>query len=125
MNGAADRRRAPPKSVQFLLPVWGNAHVETFLKFGLPTMLAPGNIPALAERCPCVFVFLTQQKDKAKLEHAPAVKRLGQFCRVDFQSIDDLITGTNHSTTITLAYARAVLRAGSAMLETCFFFLVS
>ena len=39
--------------------------------------------------------------------------------------IDDLITGDNYSTTITLAYARAVRAAGDAMLDTCFFFMIS
>ena len=31
------------------MPVWGAAFVRQFLDFCLPTLLAPGNIPALAQ----------------------------------------------------------------------------
>ena len=47
------------------------------------------------------------------------------ICDVEINVIDDLITGDNYSTTITLAYARAVRAAGDAMLDTCFFFMIS
>ena len=47
------------------------------------------------------------------------------LCDVEISVIDDLITGDNYSTTITLAYARAVRAAGDAMLDTCFFFMIS
>ena len=50
---------------------------------------------------------------------------LRSVCDVEISVIDDLITGDNYSTTITLAYARAVRAAGDAMLDTCFFFMIS
>ena len=59
------------------------------------------------------------------LQEHPACRYLRSICDVGILVIDDLITGDNHSTTITLAYARAVQATGSAMLDTCFFFLIS
>lgn len=44
---------------------------------------------------------------------------------MEFSPIDDLIAPGNHSTTITLAFAREVRAAGPEMLDTCFFFLVA
>ena len=78
-------------------------------------MLAPGNIPALAAELPCEFVFLTSSEDAEILREHPACRYLRSICEVDIRVIDDLITGDNHSTTITLAYARAVRAAGDAM----------
>jgi hypothetical protein len=116
---------APPKAIRLLLPVWGQRYIKQFLNTCLPTLLAPGNLPALAAKLPCEFVFLTSSEDADILRDHPACRYLRSICDVDVQVIDDLITGDNHSTTITLAYARAVKAAGSAMLDTCFFFLIS
>ena len=63
--------------------------------------------------------------DAADLTGHAAVHYLRSVCDVEISAIDDLITGDNYSTTITLAYARAVRAAGDAMLDTCFFFMIS
>ena len=121
---AADSRGAP-KAVKFLLPVWGQRYIKQFLNTCLPTMLAPGNLPAVAAELPSEFVFLTSSEDANILQEHPACRYLRSICDVSILIIDDLITGDNHSTTITLAYAQAVQAAGSAMRDTCFFFLIS
>ncbi|MCW5770139.1 MAG: hypothetical protein KIT16_00785 [Rhodospirillaceae bacterium] len=122
---AIEARRAPPKRVQCLLPVWGDKYVQEFLDWRLPTWLAPGNIPALAAALPTEFVFLTGRDDEACLKQHPGYERLSRLCAVRTHYIDRLITGINHSTTLTLAFAEAVRAMGDAMLDTCFFFLVS
>ncbi len=119
------QRRPPPKAVQLLLPVWGHRYIRQFLEFGLPSLLAPGNLPALAKALPCKLVFLTSEEDAKVLRDHPACRYLASLCDVDVHAIDDLITGDNYSTTITLAYARAVRAAGAEMRDTCFFFLIS
>jgi hypothetical protein len=108
-----------------LLPVWGYRYVKQFLDFSLPTMLAPGNVPALAGMLPCTFVLLTSSADAGVIAKHPGYLLLSSICRTEIQLIDDLITGDNYSTTITLAYERAVRAAGAEMLDTCFFFLIS
>ena len=57
-------------------------------------------------------------------EH-PTFKRLAAICKTTIRLIDHLITDGNYSTTITLAYTEAVRAVGEAMVDTCFFFLVS
>jgi 2-polyprenyl-3-methyl-5-hydroxy-6-metoxy-1,4-benzoquinol methylase len=118
-------RRPPPKAIKVLVPVWGYKFVHRFFNFSLPTLLAPGNLPALARTLPTEFVFLTGRVEEAMIRESPGFRRLSQVCDASFELIDDLITEGNHSTTVTLAYARAVRRVGAAMLDTCFFFLVS
>lgn len=118
-------RRGPPKAIQLLLPIWGVPFIAQFLQVSLPTLLAPGNLPALANALPCKFIFLTDSQGAELLRTHAAVKHLQTICMVDVEIIDDLITGDNYSTTITLAYARAVRAAGEEMLDTCFFFMIS
>jgi hypothetical protein len=119
------RRRPPPKAAQCVLPVWGYKFVRQFLEVGLPTLLAPGNIPALAATLPTRFVVLTKLDDESFIRHHPAFRRLSEVCQAEIRLIDHLITGSNYSTTITLGYTEAVRAAGDDMLDTCFFFLVS
>lgn len=120
-----ERIAAPPKSVCVLLPVWGREYIRQFLNYSLPTLLAPGNIPALAATLPCRFVAMTRTSDAHWLRQHSAWRRLSSYCSVDLLYIDDLITVGNHSTTITLAFQRAVMATGHEKCDTCFFFLVS
>ena len=117
--------RPPPKAVKCVVPVWGYSFVRQFLEFGLRTMLAPGNVPALAEMLPCEFIILTSYEDEPFLRQHPTFRQLSDICKVDVRLIDHLITGTNYSTTITLAYTEAIRAEGPALVDTCFFLLVS
>jgi hypothetical protein len=110
---------------QLLLPVWGYRYIRQFFQFGLPTLLAPGNLPALAQRLDCEFIILTSTEDVDYICRHPVYRRLGEVCPTSIRVIDHLIMGSNHSTTITLAYTEAIRAVGPAALDTCFFFLVS
>jgi hypothetical protein len=112
--------RPPPTAVKLLLPVWGYRYINQFLEFCLPTLLAPGNIPALVAALPCEFHLMTSAADVPIIADHPAWQKLQSVCRVKIELIDDLITDGNHSTTITLAYSRAVRAAGPQMVDTCF-----
>ena len=118
-------RRSPPTTAKLVLPVWGYRYVRQFLEVSLPTLLAPGNIPALAQALDCEFIILTSVDDQTQIAEHPAFVRLSKVCRTSIQLIDHLITDGNHSTTITIAYTEAIRSVGAAMVDTCFFFLVS
>jgi hypothetical protein len=118
-------QRPAPKSVKLLLPVWGHRYVSQFLEVGLPTLMAPGNVPALAKALPCEFEILTSAADETYIRQHPAFLRLAGICNAVVRTIDHLITVGNNSTTLTLVYAEAIRAAGLAMLDTCFMFLVS
>lgn len=118
------RRRPAPQSVKLLLPVWGYEYVRDFLECSLPTLLSPGNVPAVAAALASEFVLLTGADDQAFIREHPNFKRLAAVCDTRIVAIDHFITDGNYSTTVTLAYAEAVREVGEAMLDTCFFFLV-
>lgn len=119
------QRRSAPSGVKLVLPVWGYEYVRQFLEVGLPTLLAPGNVPALTAELPCEFVILTSNDDEEFLREHATFKRLAAICNTEIRLIDHLISDGNYSTTITLAYAEVVRSLGQAMVDTCFFFLVS
>src|ERR1700724_1558176 len=56
--------RQPVRAVTVLMPVWGYRFVSQFLEFCLPTLLAPGNLPAVAALLPTRFVLLTREADE-------------------------------------------------------------
>src|SRR5690349_12017487 len=118
-------RRTPVRAVTVLMPVWGYRFVNQFLEFCLPTLLAPGNLPAVAAMLPCRFVLLSREMDEPLIRASRAWRQLEKICEAEVRSIDDLITDGNHTATITLAFARAVRETADAMVDTAFIFLVS
>jgi hypothetical protein len=117
--------RPPPRAARILIPVWGEQYIQQFINLSLPTLLAPGNIPAIAAQLPCEVEFLTSHTDAERLASTPAIRRLESICRVSLRTIDDLIVPGLHPLTITLAYARAIRALGAAACDTCCFLLVS
>ena len=112
--------RSPARFGALLVPIWGYRFVSQFLEFGLPTLLAPGNLPSVARELPFRVVALTSEEDEPLLLAHPAWRRLQKICAADIERIDDLITESNHSATMTLALARAIRSCGAEMVDTCF-----
>jgi hypothetical protein len=117
--------RNAPRAVVLLLPIWGSRYVSQFLEFGLPMLLAPGNLPAVAGELPTRVVLLTGEADVPLIRAHPSWRRLQQVCAAEIETIDDLITQGNHSATITLAFARAMRACGPAITDTCFILWMS
>src|SRR5580698_6225674 len=79
--------RPAPKAFCVLLPVWGDAFITHFLAESLPTLLAEGNLPALARTLPTRFVFLTREGDENTIRAHRAYHHLRAVCQVEFLSI--------------------------------------
>lgn len=114
-----------PIKVSYLLAVWGEQYIRQFMDLSLRSLLAPGNIPGLAEHAETTFVFLTRKIDRKTFTGHSLFKRLSRYCRVEFVTIDDLIFSGNYSATLTLAYERGMRHAGNQMLSTYFIYLVA
>ena len=112
-------------AVVFLLPVWGEQFVSQFLDVSLRTLLAPGNIPAVAAACDCTFRILTPSGQDTHFHGHPMFELLSRTCAVEFIGIDDLVFPGVHSATITLAYIRGMRESGPVMTQTYFVFLVA
>jgi|GEM_PF-1277887 hypothetical protein len=111
-----------PKA-KFLTVVWGETYIERFASLALPSFLAEGNLPALAEATELEVVIMTRHDDIEFFQSAPTFHKLTAICPVRFVEIDDLVTTSVYGVTLTLAYARPIIACGAEMLKTHFVFM--
>ncbi len=62
--------------IQIALPAWGDQHIDMWLRYVLPSLLAPGNLPLLSEHHRTTFNIYTNSYDRTKIETAPIFKDL-------------------------------------------------
>src|SRR5262249_20795398 len=122
--GTGASRRSPAKACAVLLPVWGAAFVRQFLDFCLPTLLAPGHIPALALALPTGVGVVTSCWRGPALPAHPAREARAEPCQQDGRDNDEPIGDGNHAAPGPLAYVRALRATGTALCDTAFLFLV-
>src|ERR1700704_5503956 len=72
--------REPMSAAALLVPVWGHSFVSQFLEFSLPTLLAPGNIPAIVQDLPLRVVVLSSRADEPLIRAHPSWRHLQQLC---------------------------------------------
>lgn len=114
---------AKPKA-RLILPVWGEHYVKNILAgVSLRALLAPGNLPALAESFACEFVLLTERRFFDYLDQADVIRRVRQHAQVEFRAIDDLLGMTDYSVPLTLTLFRGLEGLGDAATDTWVFFL--
>jgi hypothetical protein len=70
-----------------IVTVWGQDYVDRFLDIALPSLLSPGNLPALAEY-KTRFVFVTAAQEQSWLRRSPLFGELENLTDVRFLSID-------------------------------------
>lgn len=71
--------------------VWGSWHISAFQNINLPTLLAPGNFPALADACDILYIIYTTRHDRAAIKEAPIVKALNRLMAVEFRILKDKV----------------------------------
>ena len=64
--------------------VWGQGFVDKFMDYCLPSLLAPGNIPALARKRKVVHSIVTTAADRDRIVVHPAFARLQELAEVVF-----------------------------------------
>lgn len=72
-----------------LTAVWGAWHREVFLSLQLPTLLAPGNLPALHGVVPTIYHIHTSESDKPHFEDHPGIAALRRILPVEITASPD------------------------------------
>jgi hypothetical protein len=83
----ARRLRAASRRRRFAVigsVVWGQRFVDKFMDYCLPSLLAPGNIPALARKRKVVHSIVTTEADRDRIVAHPAFARLRELAEVVF-----------------------------------------
>jgi hypothetical protein len=63
---------------------WGEAFIDKFMNYHVPSLLAEGNLPALARRRKVIHSIVTTETDRKRIVASPAFKRLSRFAEVVF-----------------------------------------
>jgi hypothetical protein len=111
------------KKVKFLTVVWGETYIKRFCELSLPSFLATGNLPDLAEQFDLEVLIMTRENDILFFQEIFIFKKLKKLCKVSFVAIDDLIIDGIYGVTLTLAYARPIIQAGDDMVNIHFVFM--
>ncbi len=70
------------------MPVWGERYIEYLLTFGLPTLLAPNNLPWLPNRSVSQFTFITRAEDEKRIRASKLFAKLEALISVKFLFLD-------------------------------------
>jgi hypothetical protein len=65
-----------------IVPVWGEHYTQLFLNYLLPSLLAPGNLPAWPYCANSCLQIATQQADAKIIEESPVFKKIRHFLPV-------------------------------------------
>lgn len=98
--------------------VWGRGCLEELLHFSLPALLAPGNLPILAQTFECEFVLVTESVFFEEIRQTPVFKRIESICDARLVPLDDLVmTRYHYGLTLTYAYCRGFEDLGQSATE--------
>ena len=102
--------------VRLITIVWGDEYCDRILGITLPSILAPGNLPALVERFDCELVIVTEERLYEKIDNSAAALAVKQYCNIRYVRIDDLIEGNaGYGMSLTYALHRGFDDLGEAM----------
>lgn len=104
--------------VRLITFAWGEQYIEELFSLTLPAVLAPNNLPALAQHFACEMVILTEEVWFESLRRHPVYFQLRRYCTVEFRSIDDLVNDRDaYGMTLTYALFRGFEELGPAMVD--------
>ena len=101
---------------------WGERYIDDLLEITIPALLAPGNLPAFAERFDCLFVIVTETRLFDRVARSTAIAGLLDFADLRLVPIDDLLSPW-YGITLTYALVRGFADLGAAMTDTHLVFL--
>jgi len=73
------------------LVCWGDAYIDLMERASIASLLAPGNIPALAETIDVVIEIFTMPGDLPRLLASQPLRRLAQYCEIRIQIFPELV----------------------------------
>lgn len=109
---------------RIIIPVWGAKYVTRLDRACLPALLAPGNLPHLAEHFDCELTIVTQTDLFDAVRALPSVRALQRHCALRLVPVDDVLSHPFfYGYTITHALYRGFLDLGEAAKDVWCLFL--
>lgn len=120
--------QAPAERLKFrlLVPVWGYDYIRPFLNYGLATLLAPGNLPALAKYGDVTLELLTTERDFGTFNGSPLIAKARAYADIQMTDVSDVIRqGSTQTVRLTWCYQKAFEATGDDCVDTNFIVLCS
>jgi len=76
--------------LHLVTPVWGEAYTRVFLDVMVPSLLAPGNLPAVNNLGECVYKIYTSKTDAEVIKRSESYANLSKLLPVEFRRIEKL-----------------------------------
>ena len=109
---------------RIIIPVWGDKYLQRMDAACLPALLAPGNLPHLAELFECELVIVTESKLFDTVRQLSGIQRAGKHAGLRLVSIDDKMSHPHYyGLTITHALFRGFSDLGDAAKDVWCLFL--
>lgn len=72
------------KRVAISLAAWGDDYIDVFVDLLIPSLLAPGNLPALAKESDIVFYVVTTKEGRQRIEQSSSYGLACRYARFEF-----------------------------------------
>jgi hypothetical protein len=123
MSTSPNRGLSAPR-LRLISIAWGERYVKDFLDVCLPALLAPGNLPVLAEHFSTEVAFVTEARVFAEVRAHPSWMRTSRLCDVRLMPLDDLVaTRNSYGMSLTYAFFRGFQDLGPAMTDCYLVFI--
>lgn len=76
------RARQSPRAIYATLACWGEKYLDLMERTCFASLLAPGNLPALAEKADIILEIYTMPADLPRLSASRRLRRLAEHCEI-------------------------------------------
>jgi hypothetical protein len=105
---------------------WGKGYLDELLTVTLPALIAPGNLPALAQLFECEVVLVTETAFFESVRRTSIFQQIEKICQARLVSLDDLVmTRLHYGMALTHAYMRGFQDLGDRVTDWYLMFLNS
>ncbi len=104
--------------LRIITMVWGESYLADLVTMSLPSILAPGNLPALVNDFDCEVVIVTEESFFAAIEANAVYQRIFSYCPARLVMCDDLVVSRRmYGHSLTHALHRGFEDLGEEMTE--------
>ena len=87
--GLARRKLSAKPKARLVTVVWGEAHVSALIDLAWRTLLAPGNLPALAAKLETSYALHINEADVPRVINSPQFKQLSSLVKVEIHTFKE------------------------------------
>ena len=100
-----------PTPFYLVVVLWGAEHRNYFLRFLVPSLLSPGNLPSLQPGAPHRFLIATTIEDWTVMQGHPAYQNLARVIEPVFLEISAPAEGANKYLVMSSGHKVAAMKA--------------